>query len=727
MALEDDIKTIHEEFPWASGETMTTLAKYSESNSDVLKKTLANLMGDDFDPDVISKVLDDSHSKMTKYNAALQKSSKEVTNIFRVVSRDVSPLEATAELMSIGAQGLNEVVGDITKFTGKIPGFGWAASMTAKAATGALVAATGVAAIYAKLVTEQEKTVRMMIDHGAIVDNLKDYSDMRRSLADLGMSMQEMSLMFNENKIMLSNLPGDLMSSAKNMTDFIVDVETEASKSMGDFGYNTEQLTSRMLEEASLLYTVGELETLNQQGKDKIRRNFENSTAMTTFLAEKFGDQRSVLLAQRQEAMSNIDFMAAMHKNGEYLAEKYGENAKENVKNTGANLKMLLSTVLGPEFGDQAQQVFNNVLRDIDIDESAMNNIPGDMINVLNALGPDVLNSFSSILEEGATGQLNEEQLVMRVQELTRTISKSKPKVGDNPIIQQHNMLLAHATNAPEAFMKMTDTQMSNGIALVKKMSESADKSIDAVDETRKAFRKIVDMMSPGFETSNVALQWFTSALEFVYDAFVFVGLIDTPKIIPDELVAKRDMQAKIAAAEKAQRELAAQQASGGRTQTTGVEHAIGMAAQNEILQLRNEQWNEERDRLEADLQADLEKEYAFMSASKREGTLAKKMSEHGKLQVASGNASMDEYIQYLQHSFMMNIKELNDTATISQRDKQRIAIELIDHYEKKRQEVTRNPELLKKMLQKDKAFLAEIQKVVTHASKLNLTETVNE
>jgi len=535
MAIEDDIRQIHQRYPWASEDTLGKIAAATESDNNKLKKTFKSLTGVAFDYDVVKKEFEDSEKSFKKTNKLIIKMESASKSLFGVATRDTDPLVATAELLKLSVGAIDDTIGGITSFSKYLGPKGAVVSSLLNSGTGAAVAAVGVTAIYAKLMSEQEKGLRQIIDYGGVVGNMNQYTVMREALAGVGMSMQEMSKIMTGNKVMLANMPADLMDTTIQFINFAGKVESDASKTMGDFGYNVEQQTARLLEEANLMYMTGELEQFGQVAKDKIRKNFESSSAMTTFLAEKFGDQRSALLAMRSEAMTNIDFMTAISMNAKYLSDKYGKNAEENVRNTGANIKMLFSTVLGPQFGEQTEQVFNNFLKDINIDSSVLNNMPKEMINMLSALGPDVSKKFTDILEQSGTGQLTQPELVMRVKELTTSISKASPRYGDDPIVQQSNDLIAQARIAPEAFMDLTKNQLDSGLENVRALTEQADSSIDAIDAARIAFRSVVHELTPGYALGAIAVKKFEGALRSVEGGLKLVGLISSEDDDNDE------------------------------------------------------------------------------------------------------------------------------------------------------------------------------------------------
>jgi hypothetical protein len=531
MSIEDDIKqSLGGLPPWVSEDTLVKIASNTKDDNDKLKSVFESMTGDSFKYDEIKEELEKSEKAFKKANNLLVKVENTTKNLFSVVARDVDPLIATAELMQMGASAVQGVVGGITSFTQYLGPKGAIASFFVDGLVAGGVAAVGVTALYAKIMTEQEKTLRSVIDYGGVVGDLNQYTDMRGSLADVGMSMQEMSKIMIGNKSMLANMPDSLMDSTQKFINFAGMVESETSKTMGDFGYNVEEQTARLLEEANLMFMTGKLEQFSQVTTDKIRKNFESSSSMTTFLAEKFGDQRSSLLALRSEALTNVDFMSAMQRNGEYLADKYGENAEENVKDFASTAKMMLGKILGPEFGVQAEQVLNNFIKDIQIDDSALNNMPKEMINMLSTLGPDVSKKFTDIIEKGGTGKLTKNETVMAIQSLAKSISSASPRFGDDPMIQQSNALIANARNAPNAFMDMTEETLEAGVDSVKAMAEQADSSIDAIDAARIGFRSVVHELTPGYEMGAGAVDGFASALSVVEAAFKFLGIIPTPK-----------------------------------------------------------------------------------------------------------------------------------------------------------------------------------------------------
>jgi hypothetical protein len=521
---------------WATEATLEAISSHKRADNVKIKKAFKDLTGLEFKFDEVKSKIDKANQSFEFDGAKkLAKGVQSTTDkLFGMSARDVDPLKGTADIMKMVASAVDGVVGVATKFTNKIPFIGTVATGLLKGIAGVGVVAAGTAAIYATILMEQEKSLRTIIDYGMVVDDLSQFTTMRDSVAAVGMSMQEMAKMLHGNKAMLANLPGDLVSAT---TDFIKFAGTmEESKAFGSFGYNVEQQTVRLLEETKLMYMSGQLEQFGQLQKDKIRKNFESSSTMTTFLANKFGDQRSSLLALRSEALTNVDFMSAIARNGEYLAEQYGENAVANVKASGASMKMLFTKVLGPEFGAQSEQVFNRFIKDIQIDASVLNDMPTSMIDQLNSMGPEVMANFKNIMEKAGTGQLTENQTVMAVHKLTKSIANAEPRFGDDPIVQGANALIANARVAPEAFLDMTEDTLTAGLDSVKELTKNASGTIESIDRSRIAFRTIITTMEPGYTKSKTAVDFFAGSLELVEDTLRLVGMIPEEKPIPKKL-----------------------------------------------------------------------------------------------------------------------------------------------------------------------------------------------
>jgi hypothetical protein len=520
---EQEIQAIYKMYPWARESTLEDVLRVAATRSLKLQQ-VARQLGQDIDPAKINDILKKSKLKDSK----LKKSSDETTQIIRNMERDIDPLTATTELMSLGARALDGTVESVAKYTQFLGPIGAVVSKGASALSGGAVAATAVTGVFAKIINEQEKTVRAMIEYGAVVSDREFYTTLRGNLASIGMSMAELTTVLDGSKGMFATLTGDVMTGTEDFVKFAVDVESASDATQGDFGYNVEELTKRLGEEARMLYELGQIQSMDIVEKRLVKENFRKSSAMTTYLAEATGEQRSALLKMREEARSNIDFRQAMVQNGVYIAQTYGEAAEQNIIDANDNLAMILGATLGPDFAKQTGELLANTIRDIHLDTTSLNNASREIMDTLATLGPEVQQEYFNIIDQAVVGELAGEELVMRLQNLNNAIADATPREGDDPMVQRANALIAQARIAPQSFKDMTADQLAQGVSSAETVSENADSSIDAIDNARKAFRNTVHTLTPGFETSGAVLDIFTAAINGLGDTFAWVFGIET-------------------------------------------------------------------------------------------------------------------------------------------------------------------------------------------------------
>jgi hypothetical protein len=104
----------------------------------------------------------------------------------------------------------------------------------------------------------------------------------------------------------------------------------------------------------------------------------------------------------------------------------------------------------------------------------------------------------------------------IQVQELAKSVAAASPRLGDDPLIQQQNELIAQARQSPEAFMNLTKEQLDSGLKNVMALTEVADSSIDAVDSTRIAFRSVIHDLTPGYSMGAFSVKAFEHSLQLV-------------------------------------------------------------------------------------------------------------------------------------------------------------------------------------------------------------------
>ena len=190
--IQQILNGVYSQYPWASEETVEELAKLSRSSSiktTALAVAIARLQGAT-DADALTshiKTLQQNlDASLTDGRRRIKTTEQNVRAMGRAtMSKSSSGLESMIELAGAGAKAMDQAAEGLAMSGGKVgkvaSGFSWA--------TGGAVALTGVGAVMAKLITTQEKEVRAMIDMGLTLARTNDYTELRGSAANLGMSL----------------------------------------------------------------------------------------------------------------------------------------------------------------------------------------------------------------------------------------------------------------------------------------------------------------------------------------------------------------------------------------------------------------------------------------------------------------------------------------------------------------------------------------------------------
>ena len=532
---EQDIKEIHSQYPWASEATLAgILAKAKSQGSQSLKKVnqiLKNMGLDDLD-NIVDHIARDEQQVLKNLESLSDATAKHIHNL----SRDSDPLGAMSELFNTAGKA----VGGAGGLIGKIPGVGKPIGVAASAAGKLIQAGAGAAAVLGKIANEQEKIARAMIEYGLAVRDLDEFTDMRGSLAKVGMSMGELTQLLESNKGTFAQISGDTYSGTRDFVNFAGEVEKQNVEHGGDFGYGVEELTKRLAEETTILFQINGIMTLDAMSKKKIKENFFKSSAMTTFMANATGEQRSAMLKARAEAASNIDFRQAMVQNANFIADTLGQEATENINNAQQQMSMMMG-ILVPSLKEETDALFTESVRDLQLDQTSINNAKGPLLDKLALLGSDIQQEYFRIMDASITGKLVGTDLVVAMQGVAKKIRNAQPRQsGTDQALQEANRTIAEASLIPKSFLELTEEQIRAGEAATLLKTETADNAIDAIDGARKAFRTTLHTISPGYETMTGGLDMFVSTVDGFGDALSVFGIgYKNPRLEQDSKLAE--------------------------------------------------------------------------------------------------------------------------------------------------------------------------------------------
>ena len=529
----DDIREIYKDYPWATEDTLAQIVAASKSTGQKsLRKVNEILKGLDLDP--LSNIVDDLTDQEKKLAENLDKLGQATQKSVRNLTRDSDPIAAMAELM--GTAG--KAVSGAGSMIGKLPGIGGAVGKAAQGVGAVVQVTAGAAATLGAIATEQEKMTRAMIEYGLAVRDLDEFTDMRGSLAKVGMSMGELTQLLDGNKSVFAQIADDTYAGTRDFLSFAAEMEKQNVEHGGDFGYGVEELTQRLAEETKILFQINGMTSLDHHARQKIRENFAKSSAMTTFMADATGEQRSAMLKMRAEAAANIDFRQAMVQNANFIAETLGKEAQENINNAQQQMSMMMG-VLVPSMKEETDALFTEAVRDLHLDQTTYNNAKGPLLDKLALMGADVQQEYFRIMDASITGKLVGPDLVIALQGLAKKMQKAQVRQsGQDQTLQEANRTIAEARMIPRSFTDLTAEQIRAGQEAALFKTEAADDAVDAIDGARKAFRGSLHIITPGYDAMAGGFDVFVSTVDGFGDVMSLFGVgYKNPRLEADEKI----------------------------------------------------------------------------------------------------------------------------------------------------------------------------------------------
>ena len=511
--MEDLVAQIHNQYPWASEDTASRLAELARS-SNIKSSALAVAIGKVYNNTQGNEIKKSIEEALRDVEDAGDDAEKTVDNIKKNISRATSimgspsGLEAISELTYAGTEALHKLV-----HSAKDAMPGKAADIVGGIATYGTGAALGVAAIgtvFTKLMAEQDKQLKQMIDYGMVVGDIALFTELRDRAANLGMSLGDFTAITDKTKSVMTRVTNNTFEGQMEFANFVAN--SYSDKTAKRFGYSIQDYANILAQEAAMLYETNQIQDFNAQTQSKIVKTFETVNNLSLFLADNIGIQRSEQLRLRAEANENEEFSHALFQNSEYITQQFGAEAERNIKEANEFLKIVLTAGLGEEFANESQQIFANALSDISFDTSILNNASDDFIKTLQVIDPNAASQFVGLLEDAIQGKVTKQDAILRGREFVRAIKDSDAKLSIDEVGLRATELRAQTALIPESFMEFTEAefleQLENGSAL----ADTAGKSIDQLSTIAIAFKEAQNAITPGFETTSALFDVITSA-----------------------------------------------------------------------------------------------------------------------------------------------------------------------------------------------------------------------
>lgn len=517
MNFEKEFQKINAKYPWASEATLIDVAE-------VLGKQIKDSTGlqqkfNKNKPDVVGfkSEMQGLVSKLISKGTEASKKLTSATKKFLVFGRMTSPIEGVATMTAIGASkvaNLGRSVADSPK-TGLLGDVGGGSL----AAFGVAAAAYSAAMIfYGKLMTEQEKASRAMINQGLLVADLDMYTEMKHQFTEAGLSLNEGMELLGNTIPTFANLGDDTTLTLTNMLrsiDTAIDTNT-----ISKFGQRRSAVTRQVSDVLTTLYDIGSINDLNQMAMAKTLDRYESNNRIIFAVSQLMGVNAESERNRRLEESRNIEFVVASRNSQASIIDRLGEIGFENLSYARSSFLSGLG-YLGDEFATLAGNALNRAIYDYDTDTDFRNNIDTELNEVLNLLGPSVRESFLDIGQQLLDGDLHGIDLELAKRDFFKTIQQSNNTIATDGMFQIPDGEIQIAREVfnrsfliGDEFMNATDQELVELAAASAALTDNADDAIEVVDALAVAMRRVYNMMMPGFGTTGLAMDYFNDNLE---------------------------------------------------------------------------------------------------------------------------------------------------------------------------------------------------------------------
>ena len=502
-------------YPWATEEALEMLnSEMTEGNMTIAK--VAAIIGDGSKAVQVDRAKNKADQAKKKAKTTQQKVEaglKESSGMMKKVMSQAEPANAIAELSHEVSKLLYNAGATVGNFLGPAAGkVGRGLQMATKAGGYAMVTATGLGVVYAKLLTEQDKYARQLINYGSIVSDVDMYTTLRSSIRGLGMGFKMYADVTESALPFITASEGDVFKGQVALSQFLLDIDN--NKAFSDFGMTIQQQTQFLAQESETLYQLGELDKMNAKGQTTLINSFETANKLGLFMADSLGQSRMDTLKLREEARNSDKLISGILQNAQFMNEHLGEMASANIQAAVGYFAPLAQATFGDEFREMFQRSVEATVGDIPFDQDAMNNIPQEFKEKLQTVGPGVLQMFEKMVEDTATGKISTpEEAVRRQREFVALVEKQLPKLaGRNELLNWANGFISQAKVIPDSFTTADIDELISS-TYYKEQTEQADSTIDVIDDFAVTFQNMQEMLTPGFGTIGKSAEFLTKNL----------------------------------------------------------------------------------------------------------------------------------------------------------------------------------------------------------------------
>jgi len=505
------IDAIYQRYPWATEATMEKVAQ-NMSGQNVSMAAIAAVLGKK-DAAAIRDL--ESKAKKSKEEAhiageAAVTATKVAGGAMQKIISNSDPVNATAEISHEAAKILaNAGIGlsNLGAGAGKV---GTALKLGARHAGTPIVVGTGLGVIFAKLLGEQEKQARQLIDFGAVVSDTERWTNLRHATRDLGMGLKDFNDVMMEAKAFTVQAQGDAFTGSLRLAEFLKTVDQD--KTFRDFGMGIQDQSRFIAQEVQTLYEMGEIANMDAAGKRRVIDSYTSANNLAMFAADSFGMQREEALRLRDEARTNVVLRTALLQNKTEIEEIYGKAASKNIADSAAAFKVLNTQFFGEDFAKTVDGIMGSFVGDIPFDQVASNNISSEMLATLSSV-PGANEALMAMIEKIPTLDTNKERVDEFKKFFKLMFNASTKMTTGSPQLEALNTLIENvktAAGAERFLLTDTDTLSSEFYA---KLTDGADTSIEVMNSLMVAFQNAQELLTPGYDTMAYGFETLSSNL----------------------------------------------------------------------------------------------------------------------------------------------------------------------------------------------------------------------
>ena len=517
MNFEKEFQKINAKYPWLKEATLYNAVEVIGNDIKADTKLQEQFNKNKPDPQKFDNVTKSLMKELVSKGNQQAKRLKSATRAALMIGRSSSPITGTATLVQSAGLAANRLGNGVanssrTGLLGNVGGGSIAAfGIGAAAYSGAMI-------MYGKLMEEQEKASRAMINQGLLVTDVDLFTRMKNTFAEAGMSLNEGMESLGDLIPTFANL-GD--SSAKVITDFIQGLDTALdSDVIHKFGQRRNVVVRQVSETLTSLRNINSIDDLNQMSMNKVLDRYESNARIIFSVSQLMGVTADSERSSRMEASNNINFIVAMRNSQAAIIDRLGEIGYDNLQQAQSSFVSGLN-YLGNEFSTLASNALNRAVYDYDTDTNFRNNIDTELNEVLNLLGPSARQSFIDLGQQLLDGDLFGIELEIAKRDFFNTVRNS----SDSPIanaqfqipdgeIDIAREVYNRSFLIGDEFMNATDLELVELAAAGAALTDNADDALVVVDTLAIALRKVYNLMTPGFATTGQAMSYFNDNLQ---------------------------------------------------------------------------------------------------------------------------------------------------------------------------------------------------------------------